>query len=300
MALQSDKPKRIGLIGLGAMGGALATNLLARKFELHVYNRTPEKTTPFKEKGAIVQYSPAELAPSVEILITCLTDQNAVDVVALGSNGFLNSMNKGALWIDMSTIDPDASLKHYDAAKQAGVNRLDSPISGGPAQAAKGEVMLLVGGSHELFEKYLPFLSEMGKNVVYLGSHASGHKMKLVVNLYMSLIAESFAEVFVLSKKLGFEPKVFVDTINKTNHKNGFTEGKGPRVAEGKFDATFSLNNLLKDIQLASEQANRKGAVLPLAKIALQQYTCASNEGLGQKDFSAIAQEIAKLNGLNL
>ncbi len=296
----SDKPREVGVIGLGNMGSAFATNLLARGYKVHVYNRTQQKATPLKEKGAIVHSTPKELGSSVEVVITSLTDQNAIDQVAHGSDGFLSGLKQGALWIDMSTIDPDASIRHHREARERGIQRLDAPVSGGPGQASKGEVMVLIGGSEDLFKRYQSFLNELGKTVVYLGPDGSGHKMKLVVNMYMGLIANSFSEALVLSKKFGFQPKTFVETINKTNHKNGFTETKGPKVAEGKFDPTFSLNNLLKDLRLAHEQAKKNSATLPLGEASLEKYTRASNSGLGQKDFSAIAQEIAKDNGLTI
>ena len=294
----AKQSKKVGVIGLGLMGSAFASNLLSRGYEVHVYNRTEQKAQPLVAKGAIFHPSPKELASSVDIVMTSLTDQNAIDSVTFGEDGFLNSMRKGGLWIDLSTIDPTASVRHAEAAKKAGVDRLDTPVVGSEDLASKGQLIILVGGSQEVFQKYQNFLNELGKTVAYLGPDGNGHKMKLDVNLYYGLIAQSFSEALVLSLKQGFDPKTFVEVINKTPHRNSFSEGKGPKIAAGEFDAAFSLNNLLKDLRLADKQANETGAKLPMSKVALAQYSKAAEEGEGDKDFSVIALALEKENKL--
>jgi 3-hydroxyisobutyrate dehydrogenase-like beta-hydroxyacid dehydrogenase len=237
---KQTKSATVGVIGLGLMGSAFAAHLLSQGYEVHVYNRTREKAEPLLAGGAILHPTAKELASSVDIVMTSLTDQNAIDSLALGGDGFLHSMKKGGVWIDVSTIDPVASLRHAEAAKQAGVDRLDAPVVGSEDLASKGELLILVGGRIAVFQQYQAFLSELGKTVEYLGHDGSGHKMKLDVNLYLGLIAESFSEALVLAQKQGFDAKTFVEIINKTSHRNGFSEVKGPKVAAGNFDAAFS------------------------------------------------------------
>jgi 3-hydroxyisobutyrate dehydrogenase-like beta-hydroxyacid dehydrogenase len=122
--------------------------------------------------------------------------------------------------------------------------------------------------------------------------------MKLDVNLYLGLIGESFSEALVLSQKQGFDAKTFVDIINKTPHRNAFSEGKGPKIAAGNFDPAFSLNNLLKDLKLADKQATETGARLPMSRVALAEYSKATENGEGNKDFSVIALALEKANKL--
>jgi|SRR5579872_2737710 len=280
------------------MGSAFASNLLSRGYEVHGYNRTREKAEPLIAKGAILHSSPGDLASSVDIVLTSLTDEKAIEAVALGENGFLKSMRKGCAWIDLSTIDPNASIMHAEAAKQNGVDRLDAPVVGSEDLASKGQLMILVGGDQSIFEKYRNFLGELGSTIQYLGTSGNGHKMKLDVNLYLGLIGESFSEAYVLSRKQGFDANTFVDVINKTPHRNFFSEGKGPRIAAGKFDPAFSLNNILKDLRLADKQARETGAVLPASKVALAEYSKAAENGEGEKDFSVIALELERENDL--
>ena len=128
----------VGVIGLGLMGSAFASNLLSRGYKIHVYNRTKEKAEPLVSKGAVFHPSPKELASSVDIVITSLTDQNVIDSLALGDNGFLNSMRKGSLWIDMSTVDPTSSIRQALAAKKSGIERLDAPVVGSEDLASRG------------------------------------------------------------------------------------------------------------------------------------------------------------------
>ncbi|MGI0078865.1 MAG: NAD(P)-dependent oxidoreductase [Nitrososphaerales archaeon] len=295
--MSENKKTKVGVVGLGKMGSALAGNLLSRGYDLHLYNRSADKARDLKSKGAIFHSTPLELGKAVDIAITSLTDDKAVEQVVMGQNGLLRGLKKGSLWIDASTIDPDASVKHANECLELGVERLDVPVTGSPDRALQGKLILFVGGSQGVFSKHEGFLSELG-TPLYLGADGNGHKMKLLINLYLGTISLAFAEGMVFAQKLGFEPQVFVETLNKTSHKSSFTENKGPKVARGEFSPTFTLNNMLKDIRLADSQARKIGAVLPAASLVTQLFATASNVGEGDKDFSAIALEIQRANGL--
>ena len=207
-------------------------------------------------------------------------------------------MKKGSLWIEMSTIDPDASIKQAEHAKKAGVDRLDAPVIGNPEMAARGNLSLLVGGDEKGFEKNLEFLNQLGSTVIYMGKPGNGHKMKLILNLFLGTIGLAFSEAFVLSQKLGFEPKAFVDAFNKTPHKNYFSDVKGPLVAKGDYTPLFTVNMLLKDLTLAETQATRQKAALPAGSLSKQLFTTSVNQGQGEMDFSSIALTLLKLNGI--
>jgi 3-hydroxyisobutyrate dehydrogenase-like beta-hydroxyacid dehydrogenase len=288
----------VGILGLGKMGSAFALSLLSKRSEVHVYNRSKERLQQLISKGAIAHPSPYELGKSVEILITSLTDQDVVDSVMMGEDGALRGMKKGTLWIEMSTIDPDASIRQADQAKKAGIDRLDAPVIGNPNMAVEGKETLLVGGDEKVFEKNRAFLNQLGSTVIYLGKPGSGHKMKLILNVHLGAIGLAFSEAFVLSQKLGFEPRAFVEAFNKTPHKNYFSEVKGPLVAKGDYTPLFTVNMLLKDLTLAENQASRQKVALPTGPLAKELYTTSANQGQGEMDFSSIALTIQKLNGI--
>jgi len=280
------------------MGSAFATNLLSKRNQVHVYNRNKERLRGLVAKGAVAHPSPVELAKSVDIVITSVTDQDVVDSLVTGENGALRGMKKGSLWIEMSTIDPDASIRQADLAKKAGVDRLDAPVIGNPEMAAQGQESLLVGGDKKVFEKNREFLSQLGSTVIYLGKPGNGHKMKLILNLFLGTIGLAFSEAFVLSQKLGFEPRAFVDAFNKTPHRNYFSDVKGPLVAKGDFTPLFTVNMLLKDLTLAENQATRQKVALPAGSLVKQLFTTSVNQGQGEMDFSSIALTLQKLNGI--
>ena len=144
---------RVGVLGLGKMGSAFATNLLSKRNEVHVYNRSKDRLRGLIAKGAVAHPSPIELGKSVDVLITSLPDQDVVESMVMGDNGALRGMKKGALWIEMSTIDPDASIRQAEQAKRAGVDKLDAPVIGNPDMAAKGNLSLLVGGDENVFQE---------------------------------------------------------------------------------------------------------------------------------------------------
>ena len=289
---------KVGVAGLGLMGSAIATNLLSQGNEVHVYNRTIEKARPFEQKGAIVNQTPSELASAVDVLITSLTDENAVQQVTLGNQGFLQALKKDAVWLEMSTIEPDASVEFAEQSKRLGKNRLEVPIVGNPDMERQGKVILLVGGDKGLFEKNEAFLQQLGNPVLYIGSVGAGLKMKLAVNLYLGLIAETFSEAYVFSRMLGFGPADFVNVINKTAHRNFVSEVKGPKIAVGDFATSFSMDNLFKDLRFAKGQAEKAKAVLPVSQLVFDQFSKAVADGDGKLDFSAIARQIERLNGL--
>jgi 3-hydroxyisobutyrate dehydrogenase-like beta-hydroxyacid dehydrogenase len=289
---------RVGILGLGKMGSAFATNLLSKRNEVHVYNRSKDRLRGLVAKGAVAHPSPMDLGKSVDMVITSLTDQDVVDSLVMGDSGALRGMKKGALWIEMSTIDPDASIHEAEQAKRAGVDRLDAPVIGNPDMAAEGHISLLVGGDENVFEKNREFLTQLGTTLIYLGKPGSGHKMKLILNLFLGTISLAFSEAFVLSQKLGFDPRAFVDAFNKTPHKNYVSDVKGPLIAKRDFTPLFTVNMLLKDLTLAENQATRQKVALPAGSLAKQLFTTSVNQGQGEMDFSSIALTIQKLNGI--
>ncbi len=289
---------KVGVLGLGKMGDAFATNLLSQRNEVHIYNRSKDKLRELVAKGAVAHPSPVELGKSVDVVITSLPDQDVVDNIVMGEDGALRGMKKGALWIEMSTIDPDASIKQAEQAKRAGVDRLDAPVIGNPNMAAEGDLSLLVGGDENVFEKNRKILDQLGSTLIYLGKPGSGHKMKLILNLHLATIGLAFSEALVLSQKLGFEPGVFVDAFNKTAHKNYFSDVKGPSIVKGDYAPLFTVNMLLKDLTLAENQATRQRVALPAGSLAKQLFTTSVNQGQGEMDFSSVALTIQKLNGI--
>jgi len=291
---------RVAILGLGLMGSAIAQNLLSKGHEVHGFNRTKEKAKTLVEKGAIVHSTPRVAVESgAEIVITLLTDQDAVRSVALGREGFLQGMKRGSVWIDMSTILPEASIEHANECESRGVERLDAPVIGGPEPASKGELLLVVGGRRGVYDKHLSFLQQLGREVIYVGPPGAGHKMKPAFNLYLAILAAGFSEALTLARKIGISAKDFVDVVNKTLHKNAYTEIKGPRVCRNDFTPTFTLKMMRKDLALVEEEAMINRTSLPVTASVLALYTAAMNQGLSELDYSSIAVMLQRINGID-
>ena len=290
---------KVAILGLGLMGSAIAQNLLSKNYEVHAYNRTQEKAKALAEKGAIVHATPRDaVARGVDVAITMVTDHEAVRDVAMGRDGFLDGMKKGSAWIDMSTILPEASIEQATECERRGIERLDAPVIGSPQQAARGELTLVVGGRKEVFDKYLSLMREFGKEVIFMGSHGTGHKTKLAFNLYLAILSAGFSEALTLAKRLGIEAKDFVDVINKSPHRNHFTETKGPRVCRNEFPPSFTLKMMRKDLTLVQDEATAKWISLPVTSTVMALYAAAINQGLSELDYSSIALLLQRINGI--
>lgn len=289
---------RVSILGLGLMGSGIARNLLSKDFDVHGFNRTRERVRPLVDMGLIDHSTPREAAENADVVITMLSDQDAVSEVAFGRSGFLDCMGPGSIWIDMSTILPEASIQHANACDAKGIERLDAPVVGGPERAFKAELLVMVGGRRLVFEKHLAFLETLGKQVVYIGSFGSGHSIKLAFNLYLAVLATGFSEALTLAQKLGISGKDFVDLVNKTHHRNSYTESKGPKVIEKDFSPTFTLEMMQKDLALVEEEKLIKHVSLPVAASVLALFTAAMNQGFSKLDYSSIAVMIEKMNGI--
>lgn len=291
---------KVAVLGLGLMGSAIAQNLLSRKHEVHVYNRTQEKMKVLAEKGAIIHPTPRDaVASGVDVVITMVTDHEAVRDVAVSREGFLEGMRKGSIWIEMSTILPEPSIEQATECERRGIDRLDAPVIGGPQQAARGELVLVVGGRREIFDKHLSLLQQLGNEVIYMGSHGTGHKTKLAFNLYLAIQSAGFSEALTLAQRIGIDAKDFVDVINRTPHKNHYTETKGPRVCKNDFTPSFTLKMMRKDLTLVQDEATGKKISLPVTSTVIALYTAAINQGLSELDYSSIALLLQRINGID-
>ncbi|MEQ6390770.1 NAD(P)-dependent oxidoreductase, partial [Bacillaceae bacterium S4-13-58] len=203
----------IGFVGLGIMGNAMAENLLDAGYNLIVHNRTKSKAENLLEKGALWAETPAEVAEKSDLILSMLTNENAVESMALGESGFLHHLAKGKLWVDSSTVDPNFSRRMAEAATQRNIRFLDAPVSGSKIPAQKGELIFLVGGNKEDLEEVRPLLDVMGKSVQYHGEHGKGASMKLVINLMLAQSMAAFSEAISFGEAIGLEKETIIDTL---------------------------------------------------------------------------------------
>ena len=286
----------VGVVGLGRMGTGIAETLLGKGYEVHVYNRTKDRALALAARGAVPHETPGDLGARVDVAITMLTDHAAVESVAFGDHGLLAAMKEGARWIDMSTIDPDASVRHAEEARRRGIRRLDAPVMAGPRVVAAGEAVIFVGGDRQTYEESLQVFRALGKEIAFLGGPGSGHRMKLAMNLYLALTNLAYAEALAFAEKQGIARTAFAETLNRTLLASGWTRGKGVSAAKGTFEPTFSLALMRKDLLLADAQARRHGLSLPMTATAKAAYESAGD--LDALDYSAMALFVQRQNEL--
>ena len=290
--------KKIGIIGLGMLGNAVALHLLDSGFEVTVYNRTKEKTTQAKENGAKVATSPKEIAENSELVITVVKDASAVKEISFEKNGIIEGKHEKLIVADMSTIDPIESKNISKKFQEYNIHKLDIPVMGGPNVAITGDLVMMVSGNKESFDHCKNVLEKIANKVFFLGESGVAHTVKLAMNLQITMLALALSEGITFVKKANVDPKIFLEILNSTYFKTGMSEKKAYKMLEGKYDATFTLANLKKDINAMTSAAKSLGIELPMIKKAEEVYENAVKEGFGEIDYTGIIEYIKKINAL--
>ena len=288
--------KKIGIIGLGMLGNAVALHLLDSGFDVTVYNRTKEKTMQIKEKGAKVASSPKEIADHVELAIIVVKDTDAVKQVSFEKDGVIESKNKKLIVADMSTINPSESKNISEIFLEHNIQKLDIPVMGGPNVAITGDLVMMASGDKNTFENCKEILYNIANKVFFLGESGVAHSVKLAMNLQITMLALALSEGITFIKKSNVDPKVFLEILNSTYFKTGMSEKKAYRMADGIYNATFTLANLKKDINTITETTKSLGIKLPMIEKAEELYEDALKKGLGEIDYTGIIEYIKRIN----
>ncbi|MCV0431647.1 NAD(P)-dependent oxidoreductase [Nitrosopumilus sp.] len=288
--------KKIGIIGLGMLGNAVAMHLLNSGFEITAYNRTTEKTKELREKGAIIASSPKEVAESSELVIIIVKDAEAVKQIAFGNDGIIEENHEKLIVADMSTIDPTESKNISKKFLEFNISKLDIPVMGGPNVAISGDLVMMASGDKKIFDECESILNTIANKVFYLGESGIAHSVKLAMNLQITMLALALSEGITLVKKANVDPKIFLEILNSTYFKTGMSEKKAFKMIEGKYEPTFTLANLKKDISTITNTAKNLGIELPMISKAEEIYENAIKAGLGELDYTGIIEYIRKNN----
>ncbi|MBK1779740.1 3-hydroxyisobutyrate dehydrogenase [Advenella sp. WQ 585] len=286
----------IGFIGLGHMGAPMALNLLKAGHQVYVYDLVESAVQMLEASGAIRAASPAKVASSeIDMLITMLPAAAHVKQVYLGEEGVLAAVGKHVLLIDSSTIDPQTARDVAAQATAHGNAMLDAPVSGGTGGAQAGTLTFMVGGEKNVFDKALPVLETMGKNIVYCGGTGNGQVAKVANNMLLGISMIGAAEAMNLGVSLGMDPKILAGIINTSSGRCWSTEVYNPypgvvetAPASKGYAGGFGADLMLKDLGLATEAAKAAKVPVVLGAAAQQLYQTFSAQGNGQLDFSAI------------
>ncbi|MDC3292449.1 NAD(P)-dependent oxidoreductase [Nitrosopumilus sp.] len=287
---------KIGIIGIGMLGEAVAENLLNLGYDVSVYNRTKEKARGVEIKGATIMSSPKAVAENAELVIIIVKDAVAVREVSFGKNGIIESTNKKLIVADMSTIDSVESKNIANEFQRNKIQKLEIPVMGGPNVAITGKLVMMVSGPKTSFDYCKEIFDKIANKVFFLGEQGTANSIKLAMNLQITMLALSLSEGITLVEKSKVDPKIFLKVLNSTYFKTGMSENKAFKMINGDYDATFTMANLKKDITTMTNTAKELGIKLPMISKAEEIYENAINEGLGNLDYTRIIEYIKKIN----
>jgi 3-hydroxyisobutyrate dehydrogenase len=290
----------VGFIGTGAMGSRMAHRLLAAHYDLTVYDRTCEHTRPLQQRGAKVATTSRGLATEVDVVLSCVPNDAALEDVMFGPDSALTAARPGTTFIEMSTVSPSTSKRVYETAIATGVSVLDAPVSGSTLQAEQGQLVIFVGGEEEVYSKCKPILEMLGKEAFYMGPSGSGATMKLCVNTLLGLGVQALAEAITLGEKAGLPHERFLQVLSETYVVSPSQRSKLENARKGEYPAAFPLRLMFKDFALILRQAMELSVPMPITAVAAQ--VCAAEHARQDaahrdEDFSAVIRTVQQLAG---
>jgi 2-hydroxymethylglutarate dehydrogenase len=294
--------KKIGFIGLGAMGNHMAKNLIKAGYQLTVHDMNSRPMEEVVALGAKKAKNSADAAKEVEVVITMLPADDEVKAVCLGPEGVLEGAKPGTVLIDMSSIAPHTSKLVAAEAQNKGIKFLDAPVSGGTVGAEKATLTIMVGGDKALLDEHMEILQVMGKTIYHVGDVGMGETVKMVNQMLVGINLAGIAEAFVMGAKLGVAPEVIYKIVRASSGNSFLIDHRLPNyIFPGNFDQPgFAVDLLRKDLGLALESAKVSKVPLFMTAQAYQYFTRATAEGLGKKDMSAVIELLEKTVGIQV
>ncbi len=289
----------VGMVGIGTMGAGIVERLLAAGHAVTGWNRTKAKASSVIDAGMAWADSPADVARASEVVFSIVTDAAAVRSVALGDDGIVAGLGAGAVYLDMSTIDPAESRAVAAAFADAGRTMLDAPLSGSPVTLEQGKASIMVGGDREAFERVKPVLLDIGARASYIGPSGMAAQMKLSINLVLMVEVIAFGEGIALAEKGGVDREVAVDAMLNSVAASPVLGYRGPFILEGNMpeQALADVNLQQKDMMLVLEQGRRLGSPVPLAAAANEMMNACRGLGLDRRDFVTAHEVYRRLGG---
>jgi 3-hydroxyisobutyrate dehydrogenase-like beta-hydroxyacid dehydrogenase len=293
----------IGFIGVGTMGSAMARHLGAAGHALTLYDSNPKQLANVAKRiaGAKTARTPREVGEHADIVVTMLPNGAVVRDVALGVDGLIAGMKKGALLLDTSSAQPWMTRETADALEARGIGMVDAPVSGAQEGAETATLVFMVGGEKKAVARVKPLLEIMGRHVFHVGPLSAGHTMKTVNNLATAVIWMATAEAMLIGKAHGLDAQTMVDVMNVSTSTNFLTQNKmKSEVLSRKFSDPFTLSLMLKDIGIATTLAEEKRIPVPVSSLTKQLWSAADKSMGAGKSIAEIVRWYEQMAGLDL
>jgi len=287
--------EKIGFIGLGIMGKPMSTHILQGGHPLTVL-KTSGEANSLESEGATLAGTPKELAEQCDVVITCLPDSPEVEDIVLGEDGVLAGMSAGKLYIDMSTIAPATAIQLNTILADKGVEALDAPVSGGEGGAKSASLSIMVGGTKSAFERALPILELMGKNIVRIGEAGAGQTAKACNQIIVGMTIQAVAEALTLAKKAGIDVARVREALLGGFAQSRILDLHGQRFLDGNFEPGFKVNLHRKDMNIALQTGRDLSVPLPGSSIVATQMDALIANGKGELDHSALGLLLSEMS----
>ena len=285
---------KIGFIGLGIMGNPMAIHLRRAGFSVYVYTRTKEKAQEVIDAGAIWCDSVREVASVSNVIFTIVGFPEDVRKVYLDAEGILNHAQQGTILCDMTTSEPKLAIEIADEAKKKEMFAMDAPVSGGDTGAKNASLSIMVGGEQEIFDKVLPLLEIMGKNIVYLGQAGAGQHCKMCNQIAIAGKMMGMIEALRYAKHNGLDQQQLLNAISKGAAGSWSLDHLAPRIIQGDFAPGFLIKHFVKDMKIAQNQAQQVNLSVPVLDKTIEYYqkaVSAGGENLGTQGLYSLWEQ---------
>ena len=286
---------KIGFVGLGAMGSQLAGRFLAGGHQVYGTNRTAAKAAPLIGRGLAWCETPREVARSAEVIFSMVTDDAALASIASGRDGILAALTPDKVWVDMSTVSPDAARALAGRVAGMGAALLNAPVSGSVPSAEQGTLEIMVGGDPRVFARVEPLLRLLGDRVSRVGRNDQALLLKLAINLSLAEQMLAFSEGVLLAERGGLDRKLAMEVILGSAIGSPMLKARAPLLLHLPPDAWFTLRLVQKDLRLAFEAASTLRVPRPGAAVADEIVTVARRMGYGDRDLAALFEVLTKI-----
>ncbi len=283
---------KVGFVGIGNMGSAMARNLIKAGHTLVVYNKTRSRAEELRPLGATVANTPAEAAAGAEALITMVADDHAVEDVIFGNGKIIDSLPAGSVHISMSTMSVAMSHRLVAAHRERKQHYIAAPVFGRPDAAAAAKIFIVASGPAQQIERCRSLFDAMGQKTFVVGEEApAANLVKITGNFLITTVIESLAEAFALIRKSGVDPAKFLDVVTGTLFSAPIYRTYGGMIAADNFEPVgFRMPLGMKDNRLALEAAEAASVPMPIASLVRDRMLAATAQGMGEADWAAIAR----------
>jgi len=290
---ESVPPLKVAFLGLGVMGLPMAGHLARAGHEVTVYNRTEAKAQAWaKEFGGRSAATPREAAAQASIVFACVGNDDDLRSVVLGPDGAYAGMQRGACFVDHTTASASVARELYAKAKEAGLDFVDAPVSGGQAGAVNGALTVMCGGEQAVFDRIRPISLAYSRAVTLVGAPGAGQLAKMVNQICIAGLVQGLSEGIAFGQAAGLDMKQVLDVISKGAAQSWQMENRGATMVDDKFDFGFAVDWMRKDLSLVLDEARHNGARVPVTALVDQFYADVQKQGGGRWDTSSLIRRL--------